>query len=305
MLLSAVLLSAVGCLPESFDALEEVAPVSTERVRFPGSTGALITVALTVPADDEGRGRVLFMDEGQALGWLRIDQAGRSELRFASRSELDELGQLSQPIFSGLAVVEGTGVAEALVRVVGPANGPDRLVRFRVADFSRPSPPELDMQVDPWVLPHAPQLLGPMAVVELDGPDGADLPEAISATADGELIIWDALGTRAPDYVAAREALLADDPEVFTADRKQGYGITLCQSLPALPQALAGGMLLADETGVAVALVDDTLVFIGSGEINLVGAPIYDCNLAMMTLPGEASQLLVADIEGDGDVDLL
>lgn len=308
LLLPALILSAAACLPESFDALEEAAPVSTERVRFPGRANVPITVALTVPADDEGRGRVLFMDEGQALGWMRIDEAGLSQLRFAAQAELDELGQVSQPSFSGITVVEGTGVAEALVRVVAPANGPDRLVRLRVADFSRPSPPELDMQIDPWVLPTAPPLGGPLAVVELDGPEGADLPEAISATTQGQLVIWDALGTRAPDYVAAREELLVDDPEVFTADPRQGYGLTLCENLPAQPQALAGGVLLAGETGVAAALVDDALLFIGRGDApqtSLVGAPIYDCDLATLSLPGAASQLLVADVEGDGDVDLL
>ena len=298
--------SLLACLPASFDHFAEVAPVTTVGVQFPGQPSARIAVALTVEADDEGRGRVLFSDGDAAIGWYQIDERSGTQ-RFASFEELTQLATYEQPTLTGLAVVEGALVAEALVRVAAGEDSPDRVVRVRIADFTRPSEPALDMVVYPWIADPSPTLTGPLAVVQLD--DG--LPEALSGSSEG-LIIWDALGTRAGDYAQARELLLGDDPAAFDDDPSQAYGLTRCPDLN--PSAIAGGRLLADRRRAAVVLHGASLSFVGVGvgagveqasSQSAVGAPIYACELATLELPGQASVLAVVDLESDGDDDLL
>ena len=297
-LLALASMLGLACLPERFDMLAEAAPVTTVRVSFAGD--AALTIALTVPADDEGRGRVLFGDGQAAIGWYQLEERG-GELRFATFSELASLATHEQPQLTGLAVVDTVAVAEALVRIAAADGSPDRVVRFRVADFSRPSAPELDMVVYPWVADPTPMLSGPLAAVQLDD----DLPEALSSS-DAGLFIWDALGTRASEYAAARETLLADDPTAFEADPRQGLGLTRCPDLQ--PTAIAGGALLADQRRAAVLLDGATLTFVGpaaSPEHSAIGAPIYACDLATLQLPAPAASLLVVDLERDGNDDLL
>jgi hypothetical protein len=288
---------ALACLPARFDELAEAAPVTTMPVSFPGDANAQIAIALTVAADDEGRGRVLFGDGHSAIGWYQLEEHG-GELEFASFQALALLATHEQPQLTGLAVVDAMAVAEGLLRVAGT---PDRVVRFRVADFSRPSVPDHDMIVYPWVADPAPALLGPLAAVQLDD----DLPEALSSSDEG-LIIWDALGARVSEYSAARAALLADDPGVFDDDPRQGFGLTRCPGL--MPTAIAGGRLLAGQRRAAVVLEQATLTFVGATqppEHSIIGAPIYACELATLALPGAAETLLVVDLERDGTDDLL
>lgn len=301
------LVLACGCLPGTFDALGEAAPVHTEPVVFPVDASAELTVALTVAADDESRGRVLFGDGERALGWLRLDLDGRVELRFAHFGDLTEIGshpdhaEVVQPRLTGLAVVPDAGIAEALVRVAAEQGVPDRVVRFRIADFSRVVAAELDVHVYPWVADPAPTLLGPLVSVQLD----EGLPELLSVSEDG-LFIWDALGSSLPIYEQARASMLATDPDAFTDDPQQGYGLTHCPDLQAA--ALAGGRLLADAGLAAVALSGDIVTFIAVADpaaVSLVGAPIYDCARASLSLPGPASVLAVVDLGLDGDDDLL
>jgi hypothetical protein len=307
VLASLSLTLACGCLPASFDALADAAPVHTEPLAFPVDPSAELTLALTVAADDESRGRVLFGDGERALGWLRLDLDGRIELRYAHFGDLGELGghpehaELTQPRLTALAIVPDASIAEGLVRVAAEQGVPDRVVRFRVADFSRIVDAELDMHVYPWVADPAPELLGPLASVQLD----EGLPELLSASADG-LFVWDSLGTSLPIYEQARASLLTDDPDAFVDDPSQGYGLTHCPSLQ--PTALAGGRVLADGGRAALALSGDTLTFVGVGDpgvVSLVGAPIYDCARASLSLPGPASVLAVVDLGHDGDDDLL
>jgi hypothetical protein len=289
---------ALACLPERFDALAEAAPVTTVPLSFAGA--AELTIALTVAADDEGRGRVLFSDGSPALGWYQLDEQG-GELRFATFDQLASLATHPQPQLTGLAVVQTNAVAEALVRVAAAEGGRDRIIRFRVADFSRPSAPELDMHVYTWVADPAPTLSGPIAAVQLD----EGLPEGLSASAEG-LFIWDELGVRASEYATARELLLEADPSVFEADPSQGFGLTRCPELS--PTAIAGGRLLAEQRRAAAVLEHDRLTFVGVAEQpeqSLIGAPIYACELETLELPGPATSLLVVDLERDGNDDLL
>jgi hypothetical protein len=303
--LSIALTSA--CLPGSFDALAELAPVHTEPLEFPNDPSAELAIALTVAADDEGRGRVLFSDGDRALGWLSVDLDGRVEQRFAHFNQLTEIGshpehvEITQPIVTGLAIVPDASIAEALVRVAAEQGVPDRVVRVRVADFSRIVDAELDMQVYPWVADPAPALDGPLASVQLD--DG--LPELLAASEAG-LFVWDSLGTSLPSYEQARASLLADDPDAFTDDPSQGYGLTHCPDLQ--PIALAGGRVLEAGARAALILSGAELTFVAVGEpglVSMVGAPIYDCAHASLTLPGPASVLAVVDLGLDGDDDLL
>ncbi|MFO7561580.1 MAG: hypothetical protein R6X02_02955 [Enhygromyxa sp.] len=292
-----------ACSLERFDALAEAAPVTSVALDFPARPEAELAIALTVAADDEGRGRVLFGDGPSAIGWYRLEERGGGELLFASEQALAQLATHEHPTLTGLAVVEpGTkAVAEALVRVAGDEGAPERIVRFRVADFSRPSAPELDMLVYPWVADPAPALVGPLAAVQLD----EGLPEALSGS-DAGLIIWDALGSRVAAYAAAREQLLADDPSVFEADPRHGWGLTRCPELA--PRAIAGGRLLADRRRAAVVLEGEILTLVGPeqpAESSLIGAPIYSCELATIELPSPAASLLVVDLERDGNDDLL
>lgn len=292
--------SSSACLTEQLDALAEAAPVTTVALEFPDRPDAELAIALTVAADDEGRGRVLFGDGHSAIGWYRIDERG-GDSSFASEGALALLAGHEQPSLTGLAVVDATAVAEALVRVAASEGSGDRIVRFRVADFSRPSAAELDMIVYPWVADPPPILLGPLAAVQLD--DG--LPEALSGSDDG-LCIWDALGTRAGEYAAARATLLAEDPSAFEADPSEGFGLTRCPELA--PTAIAGGRLLADQRRAAAVLVDSTLTLVGPEQparISMIGAPIYACELALIDLPSAAVSLLVVDLERDGNDDLL
>jgi hypothetical protein len=295
---------ATACLPGTFDALADAAPVRTVELGFPGEPNAELAVALTVPADDESRGRVLFGDGDSAMGWLRIDLDGRVELRFATFSELAEIGSEERPTLTGLGLVEDTGVAEALVRVAATDELPERVVRFRVADFSRVAGPELDAWIYPWVLAEldtAPALTGPIAGVQLD--DG--LAELLSASEAG-LFVWDALATKLPLYEQARAEILAEDPAAFDADPAQGFGLTHCPGLR--PTALAGGAVLPGGARAALALEGETLTFVAALEVaqlSAVGAPIYDCARDLRTLPGPASSLAVVDLGLDGDDDLL
>src|SRR5690606_1498740 len=110
------------------------------NVQFPGQSNAQIALALTVEADDEGRGRVLFGDGDGAIGWYQNDERSGAQ-RFASFEDLTVLATHEQPTLTGLAVVDGMLVAEGLVRVAAAEASPDRIVRFRVADFTRPSEP--------------------------------------------------------------------------------------------------------------------------------------------------------------------
>lgn len=305
--LALALALACGCLPGSFDALGDAAPVHTEPLEFPGDENAQLAFAWTVPADDESRGRVLFGDGERALGWLRLDLDGRVELRFAHFSELTEIGshpdhvEITQPHLNALAIVPDASIAEGLVRVAAEQGVPDRVVRFRVADFSRIVEPQLDMRVYAWVADPVPELRGPIASVQLD----EGLPETLSASADG-LFVWDSLGTSLPIYEQARTSMLADNPDVFTDDPSQGYGLTHCPDLQ--PTALAGGRVLPNGGRAALALAGDQLTFVAVAEpgvVSLVGAPIYDCAHASLSLPGPASVLAVVDLGLDGDDDLL
>jgi hypothetical protein len=298
---------ACGCLPSSFDALADAAPVHTEPLVFPVDQSAELAVALTVAADDESRGRVLFGDGERALGWLRLDLDGRVELRFAQFGALTELGshpdhaEITQPRLTGLAIVPDAGIAEGLVRIAAEQGVPDRVVRFRVADFSRIDDADLDMRVYPWVADPAPVLHGAVVSVQLD--DG--LPELLSVSEDG-VFVWDSLGTSLPIYEQARASMLAANPDAFADDPSQGYGLTHCPGLQ--PSALAGGRVLPDDGRAALALSGDTLTFIAvadPGVVSLVGAPIYDCERASLSLPGPASVLAVVDLGLDGDDDLL
>ncbi len=73
----------LACLPER----PEAAPVTTVALAFTGQSDAGLSVALTVAADDEGRGRVLFGDGAAAIGWYRIDERA-GELRFVTHDQL-------------------------------------------------------------------------------------------------------------------------------------------------------------------------------------------------------------------------
>jgi hypothetical protein len=296
-----------ACLPSSFDALADAAPVYTQPLDFPYDAGAEVALALTVPGDDEGRGRVLFGDGERALGWLSLELDGRMSIRFARFGELTDIGshpahlEITQPRLTGLAIVPDAGIAEGLVRVAAEQGVPDRVVRFRVADFSRIVDAQLDMYVYPWVADPAPALAGPLASVQLD--DG--LPELLSVSEAG-LFVWDSLGTSLPSYEQARASRLADDPDAFMDDPGQGYGLTHCPDLQ--PTALAGGRVLSGSGRAALALSGDTLTFIAvaePGEVSLIGAPIYDCARASLSLPGPASVLAVVDLGLDDDDDLL
>jgi hypothetical protein len=305
---SALLLALTSaCLPGSFDTLADAAPVHTEPLEFPNDPSAELAIALTVAADDEGRGRVLFSDGDRALGWLSVDLDGRVEQRFAHFGQLTDIGshpehlEITQPILTGLAIVPDASIAEALVRVAAEQGVPDRVVRLRVADFSRIVDAELDMQVYPWVADPVPALDGPLASVQLD--DG--LPELLAASEAG-LFVWDSLGTSLPNYEQARASLLADDPDAFTDDPSQGYALTHCPDLH--PIALAGGRVLEGGARAALALSGAELTFVAVGEpglVSMVGAPIYDCAHASLSLPGPASVLAVVDLGLDGDDDLL
>ena len=157
------------------------------------------------------------------------------------------------------------------------------------------------MIIYPWVVDPAPPLIGPLAAVQLD--DGPS--EALSSSESG-LWIWDALGTRAVEYAAAREALLADDPGVFEADPVEGFGLTWCPELE--PMAIAGGRLLADRRRAAVVLEGHSLILVGAEQparYSSIGAPIYSCELSTIELPDAAASMLVVDLERDGNDDLL
>lgn len=294
---------APGCLPASFDALADAAPVSTQQVRFPAEPDAEIAIALTVPGSGDGRGWVLFGDGDSALGWLRLQAEGRVELRFASFTELTILADHEQPMLTGLAVSPGLDVPEGLVRVATPADSPDgadRIVRFGLADFTRAGAVEHDLQVYAWV-GAAPALSGALAAVELD----EGLPEVLSVSEDG-LFIWDSLGTNVQVYTQERELLLAEDPAAFDMDPVQGWGLSWCPQLH--PTALAGGRVGAGQERAALALEGQTLTLVGLADppqISAVGAPIYDCARASISLPGVASTLAVVDLGLDDDDDLL
>jgi hypothetical protein len=302
-----LLMLTSACLPSSFDALADAAPVHTQALAFPYDTNAEIAVALTVAGDDEGRGRVLFGDGERALGWLSLDLDGRRTLRFARFGELTDIGshpdhvEITQPRLTGLAVVPDASIAEGLVRVAAEQGVPDRVVRVRVADFSRIAEPQLDMQIYPWVADPAPALSGALAGVQLD--DG--LPELL-VVGEAGLFIWDSLGSSLPSYEQARAAMLADDPDAFVDDPSQGYGLTHCPDLQ--PTALAGGRLLPNAGRAAVALSGATLTFVAASEpgvVSLIGAPIYDCARVSLSLPAPASVLAVVDLGLDDDDDLL
>ncbi|MFV8755429.1 hypothetical protein ACNOYE_33170 [Nannocystaceae bacterium ST9] len=298
----------LGCLPRSFDALEQAAPVTTIRARFPAEDTAVVRWALSVDADDEGRGRVLFSDGARWLGWLRLDEDGDHELETILRFERDTLTQTEEPAFTGLALVPERDIPEGLLRLAGDATHPDRIVRFRVADFSRIDPEQPAIAVPEWVIdeyPTAGGLIGPLAAVELD----AGQPELFSASADGALLIWPELGTTLAELELEREALLADDPTIFAADPEQGFGVTRCAELGGpLAWAIAGGRLLAGDRPAAVILRDASVHFVAAREpaaLSLVGTPELDCAAATIDLPQTAMTLLVADLERDGDDDLL
>lgn len=297
-LVLAAAMPALACLPDRFEALSEDSPVTTIGLGLPEQVE--LSIALTVAADDEGRGRVLFAAGPSLLGWYQLGERG-GRLRFATPELLAQLGMHDAPQLTGLAVVETKSVAEGLVRVAAHEGAPDRIVRFRVADFSRPSAPELDMLVYPWVADPAPALHGPLAAVQLD--DG--LSEALSSSEDG-LFIWDALGTRASEYAAARALVLAEDPSAFDHDPSQGFALTHCPELR--PSAIAGGRLLADQRRAAAVLEHDRLTFVGpetAAQHSVIGAPIYACELATLALPSGAASLLVVDLDYDGNEDLL
>jgi hypothetical protein len=307
-LLSLIMPIMSGCLPRSFDALEQAAPVTTIGVRFPDEDTAVIRWALSVDADDEGRGRVLFSDGARWLGWLRLDETSGHQLHTILRFERDALTESDDPVITGLALVPDRNIPEGLLRLAGDAQRPDRIVRFRVADFSRIAP-ELDaVAVPEWVLdeyPSANGLVGPLAAVALD--EGQ--PELLSASTDGSLMIWPELGTTLPELATIREQLLGDDPSVFDADPSEGFGVTRCEGLGGADAwAIAGGRLLAGDRMAAVVLRGTALHFVAAVDppaISLVGATTIDCAAGMLALPDTAMTLLSLDLERDGDDDLL
>ncbi|PRP99064.1 hypothetical protein ENSA5_29100 [Enhygromyxa salina] len=292
-----------GCLPGAFEALADAAPVQTVVVAVPGEANAELSVALTVPAAaTQGQpGRVLFGAGDGAIGWFGVDPSGVVEQRFASFSELTSLASHEQPTLTGLALSPGLEPAEGLVRVAATETSPDRIVRFGVADFTRVSAAELDVEVYPWVADPPVALNGALAVVQLD----EGLPELLSASAGG-LFIWDALGAEVQSYVDAREQALVADPAAFDDDPVEGWGLTRCVDLDA--RALAGGRVLAGQERAALALDGDAVVFVAVADpprVSAVGAPIYDCARASLSLPGSAATLTVVDLGDDDDDDLL
>lgn len=295
---------ALGCLPRSFDALEQAALVTTIRARFPADERAVVRWALSVDADDEGRGRVLFGDGEAWLGWLRLDEEGGHELEPLLAFEREALTQSDDPTFTGLALVPERDIPEGLLRVEGDASWPDRIVRFRVADFSRVVDDPITTPT--WVLdelPDADLLAGPLAAVDLDGGQ----PELFSGTQDGALLIWPELGTTLDAIASAREQLLGEDPTVFDADPSAGFGLTRCEGLGDA-QAIVGGLLPASERPAALVLRGDRIDLVAAIEppaTSLVGSPRLDCEAGSIALPAASQTLLVVDLERDGDDDLL
>lgn len=299
-----LLATTPACLPRSFDALEQAALVTTIRARFPEDERAVVRWALTVDADDEGRGRVLFGDGEAWLGWLRLDERGEFELETMLPFEREALTESEAPTFTGLALVPGRDIPEALLRVESDAERDDRIVRMRVADFS----PAADAPIvtPSWIVDEfadADSLAGVLGAVDLDG----DQPELFTGTQDGALLIWPELGTTLDAIAAARAQVLSDDPSAFEADPSLGFGLARCEGLGSAI-AIAGGPVLADERAAALLLRGDSIAIVAAlagAEPSLVGTTRVDCDAGSIALDALASALLVVDLERDGDLDLL
>jgi hypothetical protein len=293
---------APACLPRSFDALEQAALVTTIRARL-SDEGAVVRWALTVDADDEGRGRVLYGDGEAWLAWLRLDERGEVELETMLPFEREALTDSEDPTFTGLALVPARDIPEALLRVESDAERDDRIVRMRVADFSRVDAP---IVTPSWIVDvhaDADSLAGVLGAVELDGGQ----PELFSGTQDGALLIWPELGSSLDAIAAAREQALLDDPSAFEADPSLGFGLTRCEGLGSA-SAITGGAVLADERSAALLLQGDTITMVAAlegGTPSPVGTTPIDCAAGMIELEAAASSLLVVDLERDGDLDLL
>lgn len=293
---------ASACLPRSFDALEQAALVTTIRARLTDD-GAVVRWALTVDADDEGRGRVLYGDGEAWLAWLRLDERGAVELETMLPFEREALTDSEDPTFTGLALVPARDIPEALLRIESDAERDDRIVRMRVADFSRVDAP---IVTPSWIVDEhadADSLSGVLGAVDLDGGQ----PELFSGTQDGALLIWPELGTTLDAITAAREQALLADPSAFEADPSLGFGLTRCEGLGSA-SALAGGAVLADERSAALLLQGDVITIVAAlegGDPTLVGTTPIDCDAGTIQLEAAASSLLVIDLERDGDLDLL
>jgi hypothetical protein len=236
-----------ACLPAGFDALAE----------RPSSPAARLYNDQRRDCDRaDGRSRrrgavaALFSDGERALGWLGLDLDGRTTC-FAHFGELPGRSHRSCRDHAALRPGWRSCRHRRRSRAWRRQGVPDRVVQFQVADFSRIVDAGLDMIVYPWVADPSPELLGPMASVQLD----EGLPELLSVSEDG-LFVWDSLGTSLAAYEDMRASMLADNPDAFAPDPAQGWGLTHCPGLQ--PTALAGGRVLPAGGRAALALSGDT-----------------------------------------------
>lgn len=308
----ALAVGGVACNPGVYDDLIEQAWVETFTLRGPTSGNAHGRHALAYQPLDDGEGHVLIASSADSgMTWLRIDRVGSPHPEYASLEQLKalipDIDTVEKAQIGGLVAVpapDGSPNQHALVAFKDPGS-PEvaHTERFRVPDFAKASGGHI---VAPVVEGTYVGSFGEgLAAINLDSGNDQDDPDyEVLVGSDKGVLLFDNMGRNDPEYAANRDAAV-EAGTITDANEEQGYGFTRCAEL-AVRNGVTAGQLLPDRGPVFVVATTDGLTFVGGQDSgpNLVGAPIYDCNVRTIAAPADSGigfgfTLLAADLDWD------
>lgn len=307
-----------GCNPLAYDELLEGAWVEDFTLQPPTQSNVHGSVAVTYAPDGDGYAHVLMAGPNDGmLAWWSLNRGADVQEQYPT---LDKTNALVNPIkdtqssrVSGIvptpAPTAGDLTPHALVAYTSIGE-PDkaRIVRVAVPAFVRTNLDPNEDVLNPLVRgAHVPGFGRHLAAINLDA--GQDDPN-LEVMVGSELgpLIFDNLDHNRSLYAEVKATLPKAD---VTGDNEpNGYGFTLCERPDV--SGMAAGYLLPGQPVFVVA--DPTgLTLMGAhpaGTTNLVGAPIYACNLGQIPAPAGSSPLFgralrVDDLNVDGVDDLV
>ncbi len=312
----------VGCNPVIFDSILDDVYVSDFTLRGPSSASTTSSIGIVLPPDGEDISHLLMpaaANVDATMVYLGLNAGANPEEQYATIEALNALvfpiADLQNTDVGGLVhVPPPTGMSDFTVLAAFREPGDlekGRIVRFTVPDFSRTDSDLEDIRTPRFAGNFITGFGTGLAAINLDA-DQSDPDVEVMIGSDRGPLVYDNLGINTQTYEDARSALVSNDPEACTgASEVDCIPFTLCDGLVAYNSVGAGLLLPGDEPTFVVAH-EDGLNFVTPGDptpTNDVGAPVFDCEGQVFSLPDGASEdfgkaLYVHDFNGDDHEDL-
>jgi hypothetical protein len=309
--LSIISATAFGaaCNPTVYDKLIEEAWVETFSLRGVTAGNSHGRHVLTYEPLDDGEGHLLIAGADTGMTWLRINRVGSPQPEYAT---LDQLKALIPPIetvdygaIGGLAKVPASDGSPNQFAVVAFKDSgiPERAhtESFRLPGFAKSNVGHIE----------APEVEGStvgafgegLAAINLDA-DQSDPDYELLIGSDRGVLLYDNMGKNLADYAINRTEAIANGT-LTAANEEEGYGFTRCADLD-VRNGLTAGKLLMDQAPIFVVGTAEGLTFVGGNDSgpNVVGAPIFDCDVASIPAPGGSGisfgfSMLAGDLDWD------